>query len=262
MGYRNAFSLVLAMVLAGGVAWAAGDNRERMPADAKIEAMLADLPAAAAKQPPQSPLRQAVEAGKLDQANAMLRFRPLSEAPVPEGFPSFTPVGVIELKQYPAYRKAEGPGFWPLFQHIKAENIPMTAPVEMTQAGGNNGRRPMAFLYQSPEVGQTGPANGVEVVDDEATLAVSIGVRGRMTKALAKDARDRLEGWLVDNPEYVARSEKPFRLFGYSSPMVPDTNKYWEAQIVLEKANPVEGEETENETATENEPATSEVPAE
>ena len=57
------------------------------------------------------------------------------EAPLPDGFPTYTPVGEIEVKRYPAYRKAEttgGVAFWTLFQHIKTAGISMTAPVEMT----------------------------------------------------------------------------------------------------------------------------------
>ena len=51
-------------------------------------------------------------------------FHPIKEAEMPKGFPDYTPVGQIEIKHYPAYRKATASGmaeFWTLFQHIKAE---------------------------------------------------------------------------------------------------------------------------------------------
>ncbi|MEM9187389.1 MAG: heme-binding protein [Planctomycetota bacterium] len=236
----------LTALAACGIGYAEGEAKPRMEPSASVAAMLADLPTAAAKLPPQSPVRQAVEAGDLDRARAMLGFRPLAEAPLPEGFPAFTPVGVIEVKKYPAYRKASGPGFWPLFQHIKAENIPMTAPVEMTRAG-RNGQRPMAFLYQNTSVGKTGDAGGVVVADAEPTMAVSLGIRGRMSQASTIDAKKRLDGWLADHPEYRRATMTPFRLFGYSSPMVPDADKYWEAQVLIE---PTQGTTTEAAQAT------------
>ncbi|MEM8866384.1 MAG: heme-binding protein [Planctomycetota bacterium] len=232
--------LAVAVVLGGaGIVWAANDVGERMPLREDVEAMLADLPGAA-DFAVQSPVREAIEAGREEEAREMLRFRPLAEAPVPEGFPPYTPVGVIEVKQYPAYRKAVGPSFWPLFQHIQAESIPMTAPVEMTGANRQaDGDQPMAFLYQNTGVGQVGPAGDVAVEDNTESTAVSLGVRGRMSSAVVKDARQRLEAWLADHPEYQAASDEPLRLFGYNSPMVPDDQKYWEAQLLIE---PVAGE--------------------
>lgn len=34
-------------------------------------------------------------------------FKPLVEAKMPAGFPGHTPVGTVEIKKYPAYRKAQ-----------------------------------------------------------------------------------------------------------------------------------------------------------
>ena len=47
-------------------------------------------------------------------------FKPVVEAPLPDGFPTYTPVGKIEVKQYPAYRKETSGrvAFWTLFEHI------------------------------------------------------------------------------------------------------------------------------------------------
>lgn len=221
------------VALAGGVAFAAGRG-ERMPLGEGIEAMLADLPAAAEKLEPHSPAREAIEAGDLDAAREMLGFRPYAEAPLPEGFPAFTPVGVIVVKSYPAYRKAVGPAFWPLFKHIKNQGIPMTAPVEMTAAPSRGNDGAMAFLYQSTEVGELGPIDGVAVEETPATLVASLGMRGRMNEATADKARATLEAWLADQTLYGQAGEEPFRLFGYSSPMVPNAKKYWEAQVLLE----------------------------
>ena len=64
-----------------------------------------------------------------------LEFEPLIEADLPEGFPAPTPVREVELKTYPVYRIAradmkdgsDNGAFWQLFQHIKKNDIPMTA---------------------------------------------------------------------------------------------------------------------------------------
>lgn len=223
----------LTAALVAGVAYAAGRG-ERMPTPEYVEGLLADLPAAAEKLEPHSPAREAILAGELDDAREMLAFRPYDEAPLPEGFPAFTPVGVIEIKRYPAYRKAVGPAFWPLFNHIQTQDIPMTAPVEMTEAPTRRGDGRMAFLYQNTEVGAPGPIDGVEVTDTPATLVASLGMRGRMNEELADDAKARLEKWLADQSEYRPAGEEPYRLFGYSSPMVRDADKYWEVQLLLE----------------------------
>ena len=104
----------------------------------------------------------------------------------------------------------------------------------MTEAPGRRGDGRMAFLYQSTEVGAPGPIDGVEVTDTPATLVASLGVRGRLTEELAEESQARLRAWLEGQSKYRAVSEQPYRLFGYSSPMVPDSQKYWEAQVVLE----------------------------
>jgi len=60
---------------------------------------------------------------------------------LPVGFPAPTPNGIIEVKQYPAYRsgtytyegnlrEATGYAFNPLFRHISSNNIAMTMFVE------------------------------------------------------------------------------------------------------------------------------------
>lgn len=211
----------------------AADVGARMAAPEHLEAMLADLSSAAAQLEPHSPARDAFEAGRLDDARAMLGFRPLAESPTPEGFPSYTPVGVIEVKRYPAYRKAVGPNFWALFNHIQSRSIPMTAPVEMEGANGRRGDQPMAFLYQNTEVGALGSANGVEVEQTPATTVVSLGVRGEMSQARVDEALSRLEAWLSEQSEWRRAGEPSRRVFAYNSPMVSAGDRYWEVQLRL-----------------------------
>ena len=80
----------------------------------------------------------AVRAATENRASAD-EFQPIKEAEMPKGFPTYTPVGQIEIKEYPAYRKASASGpaeFWTLFQHINQNNVTMTA------AGRDGLRRP------------------------------------------------------------------------------------------------------------------------
>lgn len=216
----------------------AAEKVERLPTPDNVAGWLADLPAAAAAIQPHSPARDAIEAGDLDKAREMLSFRPRAEAPLPEGFPPFTPVGVIEVKEYPAYRRAVGPSFWTLFRHIQKQQIPMTAPVEMNQAPGANGDGAMAFLYQNTGVGERGEIDGVEVEDIPATMVISLGFRGGLEKRQVADSEQRLRAWIAEQSEYRAAKEAEIRLFGYNGPQVPERDRYGEVQIVLEPTAP------------------------
>ena len=68
-----------------------------------------------------------------------LAFEPIMEAPLPVGFPAPVPAGEIAVIEYPRYRLAragmkggQNGTFFTLFRHIQSNDIPMTAPVEMT----------------------------------------------------------------------------------------------------------------------------------
>ena len=121
---------------------------------------------------------------------------------MPKGFPSYTPVGQVEIKEYPPYRKATASGpfeFWTLFQHIKQNNVTMTAPVEMDYGdprAPKNKERSMSFLYERPNQGSTGKQGSVEVIDVPAMTVVSIGCRGARTTSAVAEARVKLLAWL------------------------------------------------------------------
>ena len=73
---------------------------------------------------------------RIEQISETLAFAPTMEAEMPRGFPPSTPIGELEVKQYPAYRIAKtdtesSPAFWTLVNHIKQNKIAMTALVEM-----------------------------------------------------------------------------------------------------------------------------------
>jgi len=196
------------------------------------------------------PADQAV--GQLKQAASealdMLQFQPLHEADLPQGFPTYTPAGTIEVKQYPAYRMALGNGFWPLFSHIKRNGIAMTAPVQMEyekNKQGNLGEKSMAFLYGTSNLGAIGKQGSVEVVDVQAETVVATGVRGLRTKDRLNDAHQRLLKWIEAHPDYQAAG--PLRVMGYNSPFVPSNKQFFEMQIPLKKANLVEDGKEQNE---------------
>jgi hypothetical protein len=155
---------------------------------------------------------------------------------LPEGFPSYTPVDQIEVKRYPAYRKAETTGkaaFWTLFQHITTAGISMTAPVEMTfqMDGPPAGReQSMAFLYGAKSIGSAGRKGNVDVVDVPAATVVCIGVSGARSDAVLAQAEQQLRQWLEQSR---ARYEQngPLRVMGYNSPFVPRDRQFFEVQI-------------------------------
>lgn len=174
------------------------------------------------------------------EARDILRFEPLVEAPLPEGFPTLTPVGEIRVQQYPRYRQArtqmtfiEGSAFWTLFNHIKRSEIAMTAPVEITYSAARDAvpkKSVMSFLYRSTEQGQLGNQGKVQVVDIPAQMALSIGIRGDASAERVADAQRRLENWLkTDNAGYEAAGA--FRVMGYNSPFVSNSKRFTEVQI-------------------------------
>lgn len=170
-------------------------------------------------------------------------FKPLVEAPLPDGFPTYTPVGEIEVKHYPAYRKAEASGrvaFWTLFQHISSAGISMTAPVEMTYQddGPPVGKeRSMAFLYGNKNVGAPGQQGNVDVIDVPAATVVSLGMRGQRSDGALVQAERRLRKWLEQN-EGQYEQAGPVRVMGYNSPFVARDRQFFEVQIPIRAANP------------------------
>lgn len=182
----------------------------------------------------------------LREVQATLSFEPYIEAPLPEGFPEPTPVGEIRIKKYPDYRLArtqmagvESRAFWILFTHIKKKDIAMTAPVEMTYKAGKDTLQPqsMAFLYRSVKQGQTGKDEKVEVIDVPATMALSFGMRGDVTKARLAETRGHLEAWLRNNAsEYEASG--PLRVMGYNSPFVAASRRFTELEIPVRRTTP------------------------
>ncbi len=185
---------------------------------------------------------------ELEWTRESLTFVPVDEGELPQGFPEITPVNVIEVKSYPAYRIAragmtngDNGTFMRLFGHIKRNDIAMTVPVEINyeSTGAGADQESMAFLYRRPEMGSTGadPADGrVEVVDVPAGTFISIGCRGKTSRSQIDFAVKRLEEWLAtQGTEYEAAGA--MRTMSYNSPFVLPFNRYFEVQIPVRKVD-------------------------
>lgn len=163
-------------------------------------------------------------------------FQPIREAEMPEGFPGYTLVGQIEVKHYPAYRKAAASGaaeFWTLFRHIRENGVKMTAPVEMEYGdpdAENPTKESMSFLYERRDQGTVGRQGSVEVVDVPPMTVLSIGRRGSRTPEAIADAREKLLKYVAENRDKYAVAG-PMRVMGYNSPFVPRDKNFFEVQI-------------------------------
>lgn len=167
--------------------------------------------------------------------------------PLPEGYPRPTPPGAIEVKKYPAVRRAtysgkgKGPngmknsaiGFWPLFAHIKTRGIAMTAPVEIEYKGleaGEEARRwSMSFLYRSQDLGPEGSYGSIAVEDAEPVTVFAVGLAGDATREKVDEALRELEQAIEDSKEW-RRDGEP-RVLGYNGPDVRQKDRWSEVQI-------------------------------
>lgn len=163
----------------------------------------------------------------------------VDEAPLPQGWPQPGPYDQVTEKKYPAYRAAftNGKGqtgaFWTLFSHIKKNDIPMTAPVEMAVEADDDGsvtRNSMAFLYQNGRVGAPGrDGASVEVRDVPAATVFSYTWQGTDSKENIIRAKSALEADLAVRK----REATGFRLLGYNGPGTPRAKATWELQALL-----------------------------
>lgn len=190
----------------------------------------------------------------LTRVQESLAFRPILEAKLPAGYPAPTPLHQIEVKQLPACRLArvemdrpgrtgENSSFYSLFNHIKRNDIAMTAPVEIEygERGTTDAARSMAFLYRSTELGTVGedPRDPhVQVIDVPELTVLSIGCRGEMNDQAVAAAEQKLNQWLQENADRYTQSG-PLRKLGYNSPFMPSFLKYFE---VLLPVTPVDAE--------------------
>ncbi len=172
----------------------------------------------------------------------------IKSAPLPEGWPELTPIGDVRVQDYPVYRAAtveqadlEGDGMRPmfmeLFNHIKRNEIAMTAPVEMEYTP-REGQAPamasMAFLYRSPTLGAAGEDGEVRVEDLPAASFASVGMRGAYKTSRYERGLAMLDEWAGSQDEW--RVVGPARYLGYNSPFVLPFMRYGEVQVPVERA--------------------------
>lgn len=174
---------------------------------------------------------------------ADLSFRPVAEAELPAGVPGFAVLDEIEIRTYPTYRMVKTAmkggsmgAFWPLFNHIKDNEIAMTTPVQVDYAEDGERQREasMAFLYGSPELGPLRKDGAVEVVDVPPLTVLTLGSRGYDRKSRVEELRTRMDAWLTNHPEWQAAG--PMRTMGYNSPSVAGNRRYFEVQIPIAPA--------------------------
>lgn len=173
--------------------------------------------------------------------------------PLPVGYPPPTPPGAIDIKSYPAVRRAQvtrdgdtwwgmDGAFWPLFRHIQRHDIEMTSPVEMDYQGlsSTSKEKPeewtMSFLYRTAELGPTGKDRSVEVVDMPPITVVALAYQGNYGVPLVKVHLRTLELWLESQNEWERAGEP--RSFFYNGPEAREKNRWAEVQIPIKKIEP------------------------
>jgi hypothetical protein len=194
--------------------------------------------------------------GNLDPAiqvvDGVYRFeQAMIESPLPDGYPEPTPFGAIDIKEYPSVRRAEltskddsgngmVAGFFPLFNHIKKRDIPMTAPVEMDYPGlytdfmkdepGAEGETKMSFLYRSSTQGPVGEDGKIVVRDAAPVTVLSVGARGAFDAAKEFDA---LRTWLKAQEEWEVAGDP--RMFVYNGPFIDPEWRWSEVQVPIRR---------------------------
>ncbi len=179
----------------------------------------------------------------------------IDSAARPEGWPDITPVNEVEVKSYPTTRAASvtreaagggtGPMFNELFNHIKRNDIAMTAPVDMgyapasDTAGAGDAAEPqlnsMTFLYRTTDLGEPGPDGAVLVRDLPSTTYATTGLRGSYSTRNYERALERLRSWLDAQSEWAPAGEP--RYLGYNGPFTAPFLKYAEVQIPVRPAD-------------------------
>ena len=173
--------------------------------------------------------------------------------PLPEGYPTPTPPGAIELKRYPFVRRAGISGsispdwgmnfaFFPLFNHIKRRDIAMTSPVEVDYEGlGEPGAtKPtdwtMSFLYRTRALGPAGVDSKDErilVEDLPPATVLAIGMRGSYKLHRVNAGLAALRDWLSSQSEWEAAGD-PRALF-YNGPELRSADKWLEVQLPVRR---------------------------
>ena len=193
---------------------------------------------------------------EIEVKDGVFRFGPSRiESPLPAGYPEPTPPGAIDLKRYPTVRRAEfvssgspgmgmNMGFFPLFNHIKDNDIAMTSPVEMDyrdmfepgtgkRAEGSSMSWTMSFLYRTAELAPTGRDGKVIITDRPELEVLSIGMNGAYGTGVVEKGLGLLNDWLKAHPEYEVVGDP--RAFHYNGPYIANRVKWSEVQLPVRR---------------------------
>ena len=154
-----------------------------------------------------------------------------------------TPVGQVEVKDLPARRalssRAEGTYFqrdnrlfMNLFDYIKENDIAMTVPVE---AEIDNAEMRFFVGDGHPEAALQSQG-AVTVGELPARQVVSLGVRGAYTEEAFTRARQRLQRWLAQRPQWRAIAP-PYAVY-WNGPYVPSPLRRSEVHIPIVEGAP------------------------
>ncbi len=146
-----------------------------------------------------------------------------------------TPPGVVEVKVVPAVRlmesraggtyfASEGSVFRPLFRYLQTHELSMTSPVEVDVQ-----RNAMRFVVDPRDTRPLEDWGGVEVDSRPGRTVLSVGMTGAYSEARYLDGVQRLQGWLRDNPEWMATGE-PIAVY-WNGPYVPGPLKRSEVHL-------------------------------
>jgi DNA gyrase inhibitor GyrI len=148
---------------------------------------------------------------------------------------------VFEVKKIPSsrvlatefqgdYFEGANPLFMRLFNYIRANNVPMTVPVESEFSG----KSAMRF-YVSPDLAALNleDQGDVKVLQVPERTVASYGTTGSYSKDNVLEARDKLEGWLKQHPELKPKG-KPYAVF-WNSPFHLWFMKHYEIHMPVEK---------------------------
>lgn len=182
----------------------------------------------------------------------------IDSAARPDGWPELSPIGKVVIREYPTVRAATvtacfntdtaditmhdqtGPMFRVLFNHIKDNDIAMTAPVDMSftdpgeQAAGRGMTR-MAFLYRTTSLGDVGDDGRVVVQDAEPTVFASTGVRGPYNRKNYEKGLDLVTSWLTSPTQREWAAAGAPRYLGYNGPFTLWFMRYGEVQVPVRR---------------------------
>ena len=138
-----------------------------------------------------------------------------------------TPVGVLEIKNLPARLAltAAAPGdafanrgaaFMKLFDYIRTNQVSMTVPVQASPSTNEM----LFFVGGQDQPRHPVPDAGVTVGPVPAITVVSLGLRGRYSRAQYEDGLAQAQRWLAIHPEwqtnappYLVYWNSPFRVW-------------------------------------------------